>query len=184
MATRRCLRILTRHSSSLLLSPNPSLKTLKALNPALFNSLRNLTFSQDCLHNSTKSHTEYPFISRNFCSKHNSGNEDESGDESEEEIDDYSDDEGDAEVLEANSGPKSPEDKIKEAADIGYKVIGPLEKSDRAFKPYEPLFAVVQVWIIITLCIFGHAQLIVNRWLLKFFSFLICFVMLDWVAPI
>nr|GLL28857.1 50S ribosomal protein L21, mitochondrial [Ipomoea trifida] len=145
MATRRCLRILTRHYSSFLLSPNPSLKTLKALNPALFDSLRNLTFSQDCLHISTKSHTQYPFISRNFCSKHNDGSEDESGDEGEEEFDDFSDDDGDAELREANSGPKSPEDKIKEAAEIGYKVIGPLEKSDRAFKPYEPVFAVVQI---------------------------------------
>ncbi|XP_057524801.1 50S ribosomal protein L21, mitochondrial-like [Amaranthus tricolor] len=37
------------------------------------------------------------------------------------------------------------ENKIKEAADIGYKVIGPLQPSDRVFKNYEPVFAVVQV---------------------------------------
>nr|GMD09054.1 50S ribosomal protein L21, mitochondrial-like [Ipomoea batatas] len=160
MATRRCLRILTRHYSSFLPSPNPSLKTL---NPAFFDSLRNLTFSQDCLHISTKSHTQYPFISRNFCSKHNDGSEDESGDEGEEEFDDFSDDDGDAELREANSGPKSPEDKIKEAAEIGYKVIGPLEKSDRAFKPYEPVFAVVQLILNKVLMLGSQTQTIIGR---------------------
>lgn len=39
----------------------------------------------------------------------------------------------------------SPEEKEAEAAAIGYKVVGPLQKSDRVFKPYEPVFAVVQV---------------------------------------
>ncbi|GAB2298675.1 hypothetical protein Dimus_032746 [Dionaea muscipula] len=39
----------------------------------------------------------------------------------------------------------SVEEKIKEAAEIGYRVIGPLESSDRVFKRYEPVFAVVQI---------------------------------------
>ncbi|KAH6792922.1 strawberry notch protein [Perilla frutescens var. hirtella] len=39
----------------------------------------------------------------------------------------------------------SAEDKEKEAAEIGYRVTGPLQKSDRVFKPYEPVFAVVQI---------------------------------------
>lgn len=37
------------------------------------------------------------------------------------------------------------EEKEEEAAAIGYKVIGPLQRSERVFKPYEPVFAVVQV---------------------------------------
>uniref|UniRef100_A0A803N271 Large ribosomal subunit protein bL21m n=1 Tax=Chenopodium quinoa TaxID=63459 RepID=A0A803N271_CHEQI len=37
------------------------------------------------------------------------------------------------------------EDKLEEAAHIGYKVVGPLLPTDRVFKPYEPAFAVVQV---------------------------------------
>ncbi|CAH9130949.1 unnamed protein product [Cuscuta epithymum] len=146
MATRRCLRNLLRQSPSLIVFSNPFLKSLKILNPVFLNSLRALTSSQDSLHISTKLHSQYSFLSRNFCSKHTNGNDDGSGDESEEATDDYSDDEEDNEnVLEADSGPKSPEDKIKEAADIGYEVIGPLQKSDRIFKPYEPVFAVVQI---------------------------------------
>ncbi|KAF4396891.1 hypothetical protein F8388_004859, partial [Cannabis sativa] len=30
------------------------------------------------------------------------------------------------------------------AAAIGYKVVGPVERSDRVFKPYEPIFAIVR----------------------------------------
>ncbi|KAJ4703485.1 50S ribosomal protein L21, related protein [Melia azedarach] len=39
----------------------------------------------------------------------------------------------------------SLEEKEAEAAAIGYKVVGPLKKSDRVFKRYEPVFAVVQI---------------------------------------
>lgn len=43
---------------------------------------------------------------------------------------------------------KSEEDKIKEAEDIGYQVVGPLDpSSENPLKPYEPVFAVVQVWM-------------------------------------
>lgn len=42
---------------------------------------------------------------------------------------------------------KSEEEKVEEAAEIGYKVIGPLDSSENPFKPYEPFFAVVQVQI-------------------------------------
>lgn len=146
MATRRCLQLLIRQSSSIAVSPEPFLKSLKALSPSFINSLRTLTSSEECLPISTKSHSQNLFLSRSFCSKHNNGNGDASGDENEEEFDSDSDDEEDNEDASgADSGPKSPEDKIKEAADIGYKVIGPLEKSDRVFKPYEPVFAVVQI---------------------------------------
>ncbi|GLT68489.1 hypothetical protein SLA2020_407150 [Shorea laevis] len=37
------------------------------------------------------------------------------------------------------------EEREAEAAAIGYKVVGPLERSDRVFKPYEAVFAVVQI---------------------------------------
>ncbi|PPR99193.1 hypothetical protein GOBAR_AA21478 [Gossypium barbadense] len=39
----------------------------------------------------------------------------------------------------------SPVEKEAEAAAIGYKVLGPLQRSDRVFKDYEPVFAVVQI---------------------------------------
>ena len=32
---------------------------------------------------------------------------------------------------------------------IGYKLVGPLEPSDRVFKPYDPIFAVVQVLLLL-----------------------------------
>uniref|UniRef100_A0A804Q3G9 Large ribosomal subunit protein bL21m n=1 Tax=Zea mays TaxID=4577 RepID=A0A804Q3G9_MAIZE len=37
------------------------------------------------------------------------------------------------------------EEKVAEAAEIGYKVLGPLGADDKPFKPYEPVFAVVQI---------------------------------------
>lgn len=37
------------------------------------------------------------------------------------------------------------EERENEAAAIGYKVIGQLERSDRAFKLYEPVFAIIQI---------------------------------------
>ena len=44
----------------------------------------------------------------------------------------------------------SPEEKEAEAAEIGYKVVGPLEPSDRVFKRYDPVFAVVQVLLLLS----------------------------------
>ena len=40
---------------------------------------------------------------------------------------------------------KTEEEKVAEAAEIGYKVVGPLGADEKPFKPYEPVFAVVQV---------------------------------------
>ena len=39
----------------------------------------------------------------------------------------------------------SPAEKVEEAEEIGYKVMGPLKPSERLFKPYEPVFAIVQI---------------------------------------
>nr|POE90712.1 50s ribosomal protein l21, mitochondrial [Quercus suber] len=66
----------------------------------------------------------------------------------------YDDDEDDDEVgggseeedeLKLVKREYSPEEKEAEAAEIGYKVVGPLEPSDRVFKRYDPVFAVVQI---------------------------------------
>lgn len=61
-------------------------------------------------------------------------------------MEEISDGEGDQNV----SAPKGKRvytaaEKEKEAAAIGYKVIGPLQRSDRPFKLHEPVFAVVQI---------------------------------------
>ncbi|KAM6541978.1 hypothetical protein CsatB_006425 [Cannabis sativa] len=39
----------------------------------------------------------------------------------------------------------TPKEKEAEAAVISYKVVGPVERSDRVFKPYEPIFAIVRL---------------------------------------
>ncbi|KAL5202840.1 hypothetical protein ABZP36_013792 [Zizania latifolia] len=74
-----------------------------------------------------------------------------SGDEEEDEDDHYekegSEDEwGEEEALAAKppSG-KTAEEKVAEAAEIGYAVVGPLGDDEKLFKPYEPVFAVVQI---------------------------------------
>lgn len=79
-----------------------------------------------------------------------SGSEDE---DEEEEYDDEDKLEGTCEEEDGNeTSPKlvtqcgkSEAEKVNEAASIGYKVIGPLTPSENPFKPYEPLFAVVQI---------------------------------------
>uniref|UniRef100_A0A452ZV75 Large ribosomal subunit protein bL21m n=1 Tax=Aegilops tauschii subsp. strangulata TaxID=200361 RepID=A0A452ZV75_AEGTS len=40
---------------------------------------------------------------------------------------------------------KTEEEKLAEANEIGYKVVGPLGADEKPFKPYEPVFAVVQI---------------------------------------
>lgn len=48
----------------------------------------------------------------------------------------------------AQSG-KSEEERRKEAEEIGYQVVGPLDpSSEYPFKRYEPFFAVVEVWVL------------------------------------
>jgi large subunit ribosomal protein L21 len=59
-----------------------------------------------------------------------------------EEEEDYEDD-----CVSVSSSKKvyTDEEKEAESTAIGYKVVGPLQKDDQVFKPYEPAFAVVQV---------------------------------------
>ena len=71
----------------------------------------------------------------------------------------------------------SPGKKKAEAVGIGYKLVGPLEPSDRVFKPYGPVFSVVQVLLFRLLvsffigCLWGY-------W------FSVIFLCLDWIAPV
>ncbi|OIW10408.1 hypothetical protein TanjilG_05556 [Lupinus angustifolius] len=68
--------------------------------------------------------------------------EDEEDYESGEEGEDY---ESDNESVTSRKKVYTEEEKEAEALAIGYKVEGPLHKEDRVFKPYEPVFAVVQI---------------------------------------
>jgi len=88
----------------------------------------------------------YP--SRCHFATRSSGDEDD--DEYEEEHYDEEGSEGewgDEEEAVAAKKPcgKTEEEKVAEAAEIGYKVLGPLGADEKPFKPYEPVFAVVQV---------------------------------------
>ncbi|KAF5944407.1 hypothetical protein HYC85_018484 [Camellia sinensis] len=162
MANRRCLHTLTRHYISILSSSNPShLQSLKSLNPALLQTLiqPNPLSPQTLL--SPKSHLIFthlrPISYSQFTptcrfSSQRSDNEEEDDDkegfdDDDDDVDD-DDDDDDESVSASNCGVKREytlEEKEEEAAAIGYKVIGPLERSDRVFKPYEPVFAVVQI---------------------------------------
>lgn len=145
MANRRCLQTLTRHLSYLL-SPNPSLCSPQTLTPPLLNSINTLTSSPKC----PQVTTQLSSFHRHFSSNRPSNSDEEEEDESEDETDYDDDDDDDVEGFKSNSEPGrvyTPEEKEYEAAEIGYKVIGPLQKSDRVFKPYEPVYAVIQVLI-------------------------------------
>ncbi|XP_022845945.1 50S ribosomal protein L21, mitochondrial-like [Olea europaea var. sylvestris] len=147
MANRRCIQNLNRHFQFLRtrtphLNPQFLAPTSKfTLHPAFTpKSLHRLFNSNDINAQSV--------VFRHFCSKNRNDDTDEE-EEDEDDDDDYESEGQDIESAdderENETAALSPEDKEKEAAEIGYKVISPLQKSDRVFKPYEPVFAVVQI---------------------------------------
>lgn len=103
----------------------------------------------------------------------NEDNEHSEEEDDDDDDDDYDDDDeavGDSED-ESVSGCGSKreytaEEKEAEAAAIGYQVIGPLQKSDRVFKPYEPVFAVVQVRVGFTLSFAINETVKMVKWVL------------------
>ncbi|RCV16590.1 hypothetical protein SETIT_3G150300v2 [Setaria italica] len=92
----------------------------------------------------------YP--SRCHFATRSSGDEDDDEDEDEDEEGHYDDDgsegewgEEDEAVAAKKPSGKTEEEMVAEAAEIGYKVVGPLGPDEKPFKPYEPVFAVVQI---------------------------------------
>ncbi|KAK9755929.1 hypothetical protein RND81_01G060100 [Saponaria officinalis] len=165
MASKRCLTTLTRQFSTSL--------SLKSTNSHQF--LKTLIFSIPSINNTTSKFHLYPHSSRFFSSKSpknpeftstqiqsNDQNVADDDDDEEEEDDDDEDEEDysseNEEEIDGNVGKRSVnepscfeersyyvEEKLLEAADIGYKVVGPLKPDDRVFKHYESAFAVVQI---------------------------------------
>lgn len=147
MATRRCLlRLLTRrlapHGPQPLAPVPIAAQTLSSLSQPLAPraaaaaSLRLLP---------SRCH----FATRAPSGSDEEDDEDEGDDEEHYEDEEGSGDEwgeGDEETPAAKppSG-KTEEEKLVEAAEIGYKVVGPLGADEKPFKPYEPVFAVVQI---------------------------------------
>ncbi|KAL5576746.1 hypothetical protein UlMin_018445 [Ulmus minor] len=155
MANRRSLHALTRHASAIF-STNPSVQFLTSSLPLPTQKpLETVVHKFSSVSTNPQSAWSGQWLpARHFSS--NSGDrdgKDEDEDDDEEDEEDYDSDEAgeyseDDDDLASSGGSKreyTPEEKEAEAASIGYKVIGPLEKSDRVFKPYEPVFAVVQI---------------------------------------
>ncbi|GAV88563.1 Ribosomal_L21p domain-containing protein [Cephalotus follicularis] len=140
MAHRRCLHALTCRAATTLLSsttPNAlSLHPIKTPFSTSIISLKTLTNgSLDILSSiSWGPHTRLFSSSRGDSSE----NEEQSGEEEQ----DYDDDDN---TVSGSVREYSAEEKEEEAAAIGYKVVGPLQKEDRVFKPYEPVFAVIRI---------------------------------------
>ncbi|XP_076915841.1 large ribosomal subunit protein bL21m-like [Bidens hawaiensis] len=147
MANRRCIQTLTHqlYKSKLYTNPSSSLHHLRTLS-----QIPNLPLKP------LQSHLQYVLSNPNFnypltnftTHRHYSSDSHNNSDESEEDDSEFDENEDDDDEMEMRSSGKkeySPEEKESEAADIGYKVIGQLERSDRVFKDYEPVFAVIQI---------------------------------------
>ncbi|GAB4831187.1 hypothetical protein Ancab_005195 [Ancistrocladus abbreviatus] len=156
MASRRCLNALTRQFFTLFHSNSQSLQPLKSLSHYhfLYPQRLVLNVNQPLLqsHNFSSQY-QRPHKPKYINDKKDDEEEAGNGETSEEEAEEV-EGEIDGQKEEGESGNASSsvieraysvEEKIKEAAEIGYKVVGPLQRSDRVFKPYEPLFAVVQI---------------------------------------
>ncbi|KAJ0865764.1 putative ribosomal protein L21 [Helianthus annuus] len=153
MANRwRCIQTLTQQLFKSNLHPNPPpliqhLRTLTQI-PNFpvkpFNTNSHHTLSNPNFNSSSFNLTTY----RHFSSDRHDNNNESEEDESEFDDDDDDDDDDEMEMNSVSCVAKreyTPEEKESEAAAIGYKVIGQLERSDRVFKEYEPVFAVIQI---------------------------------------
>ncbi|KAF3451164.1 hypothetical protein FNV43_RR07256 [Rhamnella rubrinervis] len=144
MANRRCLVALTRQASALF-STNHSSRSFIAALPAK-QPLQILTAKFPIIFtNPERKWCTQCSQTHHFSSDRGNDDDDEAEEDDYEEAGEISEDES---VSASGCRPESEysaEEKQVEAAAIGYKVIGPLEKSDRVFKPYEPVFAVVQI---------------------------------------
>lgn len=144
MANRRCFQTITRYLHYVkVLTPFS-----QTLAPISTNAVNQTLTAKPSHHIFVNEFNVYPYSSpftRNFSSKPTDSEDDDDDD------DDEDFEEGEEGHSENQSPILSAEDKEKEAAEIGYKVIGPLQKSERVFGPYEPVFAVVQVNVLILL---------------------------------
>ncbi|CAI9755158.1 unnamed protein product [Fraxinus pennsylvanica] len=149
MANRRCIQNLNRYLQFLkTVAPYPNPESRAPTSKYTLHSV--LTHkSQHRLFNSNDINGQSVFF-RHFSSSNRNDDTDKEG-EGDDDDDDY-DDESEGDDIESADDERendravlSGEDKEKESAEIGYKVISPLQKSDRVFKPYEPAFAVVQI---------------------------------------
>ncbi|RZC03725.1 50S ribosomal protein L21, mitochondrial isoform B [Glycine soja] len=138
MASRRCLRALTQ-TRPFLFRKASSLRSLAVL------PFPNSNASPHAFTARASVFAQCPHL-RCFSSdkKDDHSDEEDDSDEDYDEEEDYVDDDD----VTVSRGKKvyTAEEKEAEAAAIGYRVVGPLQKEeDSVFKPYEPVFAVVQI---------------------------------------
>ncbi|XP_038886741.1 50S ribosomal protein L21, mitochondrial [Benincasa hispida] len=149
MANRRCLQVLTRHASTIFFT-KPYIHPLKIAPSFLSQNFHTHASISNYL--STKidpSLCTYGSHTRYLSSDSRNGNEDDfTEDEDEDEDDEAYDSSEDDGISVSSRGMQkeyTKEEKEAEAAAIGYTVVGPLDQSKGVFKPYEPVFAVVQI---------------------------------------
>lgn len=135
MASLRCIRELSRRATTVFsINQTRSISSLRGL------ELSGTSITHEAPVQNRSLARDFPWYSRSqgrhFASKTNDTDESSDG-EDEEEYEDSAEMEVEREY--------SPAEKVEAAAEIGYKVMGPLKPSERLFKPYEPVFAVVQV---------------------------------------
>ncbi|KAK4439946.1 50S ribosomal protein L21, mitochondrial [Sesamum alatum] len=136
MANRRCFQTLTRYFHSIK-TPAPLSQILAPTSAHALRQTLTPKLSHHIFENKFNLYPRSTLFSRHFSSRDTDKDEDDDeDDENEEQWESGSEDE---------TAILSAEDKETEAAEIGYKVIGPLQQPDRVFKPYEPVFAVVQI---------------------------------------
>ncbi|GER36463.1 50S ribosomal protein L21 [Striga asiatica] len=153
MANRRCLQSLTRYFHSIKCL-TPFSQTLAASSVDALSQTLNRKPSHYIPGDNINVYPRSTVFTRHFCSRHGDNQndddegvkEDDDSEGGEEEEDEEEEEEEEEEAAGENESPVlSARDKEKEAAEIGYTVIGPLQESDEVFKPYEPVFAVVQI---------------------------------------
>lgn len=187
MANRRWLYALTRQASALF-STNPTSQSIVPSLPAkqpqqLPTAKFPVIFSNPEPKWSTRT--------RHFSSDRGNDDDDAKDEEEEDDEDEGTGESGEDESVSASGccpeREYSAEEKEAEAAAIGYKVISPLEKSDRVFKPYERVFAVVQVqpagvffflWLCLLVWIWSCHMVLIN--IHSFFAW----VHVDWFSPV
>uniref|UniRef100_A0A7N0TJH2 Large ribosomal subunit protein bL21m n=1 Tax=Kalanchoe fedtschenkoi TaxID=63787 RepID=A0A7N0TJH2_KALFE len=155
MAYRRSLHSLTRHGAAIISATSPSLQPLNLITQA--QTLVTLCEAPDPTDPRTRrglldapprnlTSIFRPDVPQNRLFASTGGGESEDDSEDEESADEAGGDDDVSNVTLRGKGKEyTPEEKEQLAADIGYKVVGPLERTDRVFKPYELVFAVVQV---------------------------------------
>ncbi|XP_013626183.1 PREDICTED: 50S ribosomal protein L21, mitochondrial-like isoform X2 [Brassica oleracea var. oleracea] len=131
MASLRCLRVLSRRSTTVLsINQTRSISSVRRLELPGTSITHGIPSQNQSL---TRDLPWYRSQGRHFSSKTKDTDESSEGED---------DDDEDYEEVEREY---SPAEKVEAAAEIGYKVMGPLKPSERLFKPYESVFAVVQI---------------------------------------